>query len=96
MSGQPQGDTCQLGLTEEDREKLAELADSDGRTINTGTGGRPSERIEKTCEHCEDVFEVIPSQSDRRFCSSSCAQTAGYGGRPPLQTDGGEAQEETT
>ena len=89
--GQLTGDTEQLGLTEGDREKLAELADSDARTFNsnTGNGGRPSERIEKTCEHCEDVFEVPPSHSDRRFCSSSCSHSEGKGGRPSLQTDGG-------
>ena len=84
MRGQSSGDTDQLGLTEEDREKLAELADSDARTfnLNTGNGGRPSERIEKTCEHCEDVFEVPPSNSDRRFCSRDCSSDAGALGRP--------------
>jgi len=65
-----------LGLTEEDLEKLADLADSDARTFTTDTGGRPSERIEKTCEHCGDVFEVPPSQSDRRFCSRDCSSDA--------------------
>ena len=81
--GQSQGDTDQLGLTEADREKLAELADSDARTFNStpGGGGRPSERIEKTCEHCGDVFEVPPSHSDRRFCSRDCSNDAGGGGR---------------
>ena len=82
--GQSQGDTDQLGLTEEDREKLAELADSDARSFTSsdaGALGRPSERIEKTCEHCGDVFEVIPSHSDRRFCSRDCSNDAGGGGR---------------
>ena len=90
-NGQSTDDTDQLGLTEEDRKKLAELADSDARTFNPNTGNvsRPSERIEKTCEHCEDVFEVPPSHSDRRFCSSSCSHSEGHGGRRSLKTDGG-------
>lgn len=34
-------------------------------------------RIEKTCEHCGKVVEVIPSRAERfRFCSKSCREAA--------------------